>query len=62
MLEHAVIGEQQQAFAVTIQAAGGINTGNRNEVFQRMLPAELAQDIVRFVEEDVAVGQALHHN
>lgn len=58
MLQRAVIGEQKKALAVTIQPADRIDVGKRNILFQ-IVPStrELAQYIVRFVEENVAESQ-----
>src|SRR5690242_11151660 len=61
MLERAVAREQQQALTVAIQPACRINVLNRDEILQRARPGELAQDIVRFVEQNVTVGQGQHH-
>jgi hypothetical protein len=53
MLQGAIIGQQQQAFAVTVQPAGGIDAGNINVVTQgapALLITELAQDTERLIE------------
>jgi hypothetical protein len=55
MLEGAIVGQDQQAFAVGVEPARRIDLRNRNEVFQRRLAAfraELAKNAVRFVEEN----------
>ena len=56
-LELAVVGQQQQAFAVRIQPAGHIHTGNRDEVLEPAPPPfrrELAEHAVGLVEENQA--------
>jgi len=54
-LQRAVIGEQQQPFAVTIQTAGGIDVADRNIILQGFAPGrigELAKYHVGLVEEN----------
>ena len=54
-LQLAIVGEQQQAFAVGIQPPGDIDAGHRNQAFQP-LPApfvgKLAEVAVGLVEEE----------
>ena len=59
MLEIAVIGEQEQSFAILIETAHRIHAGNRYKFFQRRrcvagFVGELAEHSIRLVEEDVA--------
>lgn len=59
MLKVAVIGEQEQSFAILIETAYRIDAGNRYELFQRGCCVagfirELAEYSVGLVEEDVA--------
>jgi hypothetical protein len=55
VLQGPVIGKDHQAFAVPVQASGGIDAPQRHMIGQGP-PAraigELAEDVVRLVEED----------
>ncbi|MNR33703.1 hypothetical protein D3C85_1513960 [compost metagenome] len=56
-LQLPIVGQQQQAFAVTVQPARRINSWHVDEVLQGRAPrlvAELGQDVERFVEQDQA--------
>lgn len=53
-LEHAVIGEHQQPFAVTIQTPGRVDSLYRDKILQRAAPGlvgKLRQYIVGFIEQ-----------
>ena len=53
-LQLAIIGQQQQAFAVSVQSPGRVDPRNRNKVLERGAPAfvtELGQHIEGFVEQ-----------
>jgi hypothetical protein len=56
--EWAVIGQEQKALAIVVEAAGGIDPGDGHERFERG-PArsvrELAQNAVRLIEREVVV-------
>ena len=57
MLQLAVVGEQQQPFAVGIEAPRRIKSGKRNIVGERGMqpvPAELANHAIRLVEKQNA--------
>jgi len=56
VLQVSVIGQQQKAFAVGVQASGCIDAGNGDEVLQGFSPrsigvGELRQHAVRLVKE-----------
>ena len=57
-LQPAVVGQQQQPFAVAVQPAGGIDAGHIDEVRQRRarglrcLVGELAEHAIGLVEQD----------
>ena len=55
VLQLAVVGQQHQAFAVIVEAAGRVDLGNGQMVGQRglaILRGELAQHLERLIEED----------
>ncbi len=60
VLQFAVVGQEKQAFAVVIQTADRVYAGHGNEVRQSSfgsLAGELAQNVERFVEEQITKGQ-----
>ena len=60
VLQFAVIGEQQQAFAVLIESSYGIHAFNRDVVPEgpaRIRASELADYSVWLIEDDVTIGQ-----
>ena len=55
VLQHAVVGQQHQAFAVGVEPAGGIDAGDGHIIGQRFtafLRGELAQYLERFIEKN----------
>ncbi len=60
VLQFAVIGQEKQAFAVVIQTADRVDARNGDEVRQcsfGSFACELAQNVERFVEEQITKGQ-----
>ncbi|MCY1437708.1 hypothetical protein D9M71_538810 [compost metagenome] len=56
-LQPAIIGQQQQAFAVAVQSPGRVHARDIDVVLERRAPfavAELGQHVERFVEQDQA--------
>jgi hypothetical protein len=58
-LEGAVVGEEEQSFAIGVKAAGGVDVGDWDEVGEGGARrdgsiCELGENAVGFVEEDVA--------
>jgi hypothetical protein len=56
-LQATVVGQQQQAFAVAVQAPGRVDAGDVDEILERRAPfavAELRQHVERLVEQDQA--------
>ena len=57
VLESAIVGEQDESFAIVIEAPGGIDIGDVDEVGEGAGGfggrGELADDVVGLVEEDV---------
>ncbi len=59
VLEVAVIRQQEQALAVTVQPPDGIDPLHRNIVRQRgPLAGKLGQHVIRLIERDVYMAQA----
>ena len=60
VLQFAVVGKQKQALAVIIQTADRVNAWDGDEVRQSAfgsLAGELAQNVERFMEEQITKGQ-----
>ncbi len=61
MLQVPVIGQEQEPFAVAIEASDRVDVEDRDVFFQSplagMVFGELAQNIEWLVEQDVPVGQ-----
>lgn len=58
MLQRAIVGEQEQALAIAIQASNRINAGKGHVLLQCVPGAgKLAQHIERLIEENVAERQ-----
>ena len=56
MLQPPVAGQQDKTFAVAIEAAYRVHIRNRHVITKgRTLTAELTDDIVRLVQQDVPV-------
>jgi hypothetical protein len=60
-LEGTVVGEKKQSFAVGVEAAGGVDVGNWNEIGEGRARGygsvrELGENAVGFMEDDVAQG------
>jgi hypothetical protein len=54
VLQRAAVGQNEQALAVRVKTARGVNVGDRNEILQRAVlaaRAELAGNPVRLVEQ-----------
>jgi hypothetical protein len=61
MLESAIIGQQEQPFAVVVEPANRIHTFYLNEVLERApFAGELAYDAIRFVKENISVSTGHH--
>ena len=58
VLERAVVSEQEKSFAVLIEAAYGVHVRDRYIVAQGWPSgaAELRQDTIRLMEQDVAIA------
>jgi hypothetical protein len=53
--EGAVVGEEQQPLGIAVEPSRGVDAGDVDVVGERATPCavgELAQDVVRLVEED----------
>ena len=61
MLEHAIVGQEQDTFAVIIQPPDRVYTSLRDEVSQGSFSRfgrKLAHNIHRFVKQQIAKGQS----
>ncbi len=58
--ERAVVGEQEQAFAVAIQSPCGVDVGDVDKFFERGMPrtfiCKLREHAIWFVEENISHG------
>jgi len=55
MRERAVVGQEQQAFGIAVEPPGRVGPGQIEVVRERATPCavgELAQDVVRLVEQN----------
>ena len=58
VLQFAIVGEQEKAFAIAIEPAGRINIFHRHVVAQRLsFAGKLAQYTERLIEKNVAISQ-----
>ena len=57
VLESAVVGEEEESFGVVVEAAGGVDVGDGDEVGEGWVAlgrgGELAEDAVGFIEEEI---------
>lgn len=54
MLQFAVVGEKQQAFAVLVEPAGGVNTVDGQNLAQAVFASELTGYAIGLVEQNDA--------
>lgn len=60
MLEVAIVGEQEQAFAVMVETSARVDVGDGDVFLESMsCTRELALRTERFIEKDIALGQAM---
>jgi hypothetical protein len=62
VFQRAVVGKQEKSFAIGVQAAGGVDTGDGNEIGQRGAGRngavrKLREDAVGLMEENVSHGR-----
>jgi hypothetical protein len=66
VLEPAVAGEQHETFAVTVEAADGVDVGDVDEIGERVAPAfrvtELANDVERSFGRGGDASSLLHNH